>query len=510
MASAPRKMAGEGGLAGCLEALESQANGPLRHLTARELAVMASVSKGFHGGFDYSHMRGLVAGYISDVLEECELTSHSRTDHGEPWVSYYRVLAPLVGSARRRVAGLCGANAADGPVACCVYALLATQDLATYFRRGGHLTELNDGEGLGSGGKVARALAAVFAGRLGGESSSGDCSELCAALRGARPEALEAGDAGAAWEGLMDVLHHDLNLFRGRREELQWYYDNKKSDEINAIAAADVEASTDLSIVRDLFMGRLKRTQHPNDEPTAVCTKEFPRFYSLDLSSRSAEARKNKAENSSDGGLDLDACLAELFEEPEAAMVNYRGSDCGGVVATKLVVSPDYLVVRVPPAVARFPARNLDLDAFAMHTVRLEKHGAPHYDLYAAVFRAEDGAFYAAAMDAASNDWFEYDGSTVAAVKAPGHGACDRRAGAEAQLLFYKRRDIHLDRRLEGPPIRHLSFFVPKKKSDTQRQRDFKGKHEEQNHIFEDRMTKLKKEKSSPNIKDRSRSCALM
>ena len=109
MASAPRKMAGEGGLAGCLEALESQANGPLRHLTARELAVMASVSKGFHGGFDYSHMRGLVAGYISDVLEECELTSHSRTDHGEPWVSYYRVLAPLVvtppdlGDLRRRL-----------------------------------------------------------------------------------------------------------------------------------------------------------------------------------------------------------------------------------------------------------------------------------------------------------------------------------------------------------------------------------------------------------------------
>jgi len=100
----------------------------------------------------------------------------------------------------------------------------------------------------------ARQLRKVFA----GERAAGD---VFAALKAARPDVGEA--PGALLGALLDVLHHDLNLFRGERETLAWFYDDKKSDEVNAKGAADVDASLDLSIVRDVFLGRLMRTHRP-------------------------------------------------------------------------------------------------------------------------------------------------------------------------------------------------------------------------------------------------------
>ena len=52
---------------------------------------------------------------------------------------------------------LCGAGCAP---MCVLYALLATPDLASYFRRGTDALERNDGETLGSGGALARHGAA--------------------------------------------------------------------------------------------------------------------------------------------------------------------------------------------------------------------------------------------------------------------------------------------------------------------------------------------------------------
>ena len=42
--------------------------------------------------------------------------------------------------------------------------------------------------------------------------------------------------------------------------------------EVNAKGAADVDASLDLSIVRDVFLGRLMRTHRPAADPGAVAS----------------------------------------------------------------------------------------------------------------------------------------------------------------------------------------------------------------------------------------------
>ena len=169
----------------------------------------------------------------------------------------------------------------------------------------------------------ARQLRKVFA----GERAAGD---VFAALKAARPDVGEA--PGALLGALLDVLHHDLNLFRGERETLAWFYDDKKSDEVNAKGAADVDASLDLSIVRDVFLGRLMRTHRPAADPGAVATKDFGGFLVLPVP---------------DGGPDLAACLAKLFEEPEPkADVEFHGVVGDGFVKTRLCVAPEHLASR--------------------------------------------------------------------------------------------------------------------------------------------------------------------
>ena len=129
---------------------------PFRFLAPKDLARVAAASRAFHGGFDYGKVRGLVATYVSDVCEALDLQRSARTDHGEPWWSWYRAVAPHAASAAAP-RELCGAGCAP---MCVLYALLATPDLASYFRRGTDAKERNDGETLGSGGALARRGAA--------------------------------------------------------------------------------------------------------------------------------------------------------------------------------------------------------------------------------------------------------------------------------------------------------------------------------------------------------------
>ena len=71
---------------------------PFRFLAPKDLARVAAASRAFHGGFDYGKVRGLVATYVSDVCEALDLQRSARTDHGEPWWSWYRAVAPHAAS----------------------------------------------------------------------------------------------------------------------------------------------------------------------------------------------------------------------------------------------------------------------------------------------------------------------------------------------------------------------------------------------------------------------------
>ena len=446
---------------------------PFRFLAPKDLARVAAASRAFHGGFDYGKVRGLVATYVSDVCEALDLQRSARTDHGEPWWSWYRAVAPHAAS-EAAPRELCGAGCAP---MCVLYALLATPDLASYFRRGTDALERNDGETLGSGGALARQLRKVFA----GERAAGD---VFAALKAARPDVGEA--PGALLGALLDVLHHDLNLFRGERETLAWFYDDKKSDEVNAKGAADVDASLDLSIVRDVFLGRLMRTHRPAADPGAVATKDFGGFLVLPVP---------------DGGPDLAACLARLFEEPEPkADVEFHGVVGDGFVKTRLCVAPEHLVLQVPAGLRTFPARNLDLAPWAMPAA---KQAHPCYDLYAVVGNAADGSPVSVALDAVSHDWVEYAPSRGAAAPAP-----PPPAGSTAPaLLFYRRRDATLLRRTEGPPIKHVSFYIPKKRDAASRAKAYAEAPEEQDDIFAKRMADLESRRKK---KPASGFCAVM
>lgn len=208
--------------------------------------------------------------------------------------------------------------------------------------------------------------------------------------------------------------------------------------------------------------------------------------------------------DSVDDALDLNDCFAAHFSRPTRA--SSRGRPAARAEA--FAATPEYLVVRVArpgndATPLTYPLRNLSVEAYSMPHCCMARR--PLYDLYAVVDRcAHRGAFTACALDPVTLSWVAYDGLAAAAVAAPDHesGSADR----VPHVLFYRRRDSRLARRLTGPEIKRVEDWVPRKKSFASMKKSHAAVPLEQRAILADRMKTLEKKSRA----SQSSACGVM